>query len=160
MSNNGLGNTHVGAKVSICATPQSADLADAAAFAALVYLPINNVGRFGAVGRNQNMLSYPVWNGAIAKAKGNLDGGSPELEVGRDTADAGQDALRAAGLVNLPYAFVVEMNDKLTVGGTNTKRYYRALVAGPSRTQGQSEDFDVEVFTLGVVQIEVISDPT
>lgn len=153
-------NTHAGSVLSVCVTAQAADL-NLGAFQALVYVPIGNVGSLGETGLSENILTYPVWDKSVAqKAKGMGDAGSPALEVARDSADAGQDALRAAGATNLNYAFKHEMNDKLTPGGTNTIKYNRGLVGGPTRPGGGNEDFDLEVFTLGLQQREIVVDPT
>lgn len=154
-------NTQAGSKISICATPQPVALANAAAYAALTWVQVKGVGSLGETGTKTNILSYDTWDTTVTqKAKGISDGGSPELEVSRDTADAGQDLLRTAALTNLNYAFKVERNDKLTVGGTNSIFYLRGIVSGPARPNGRNEDFDIEVFTLGLQDLEVITDPT
>jgi hypothetical protein len=78
----------------------------------------------------------------------------------RDTADAGQDALRVAAKTALNYAVKIERNDKLTGGGLNSIIYNRGLCMGPTRPQGGNEDFDVEVFTFGFQDAEIVTDPT
>ena len=151
----------MGSKVYICATAQAAAPANAAAYAALTWVEIKKVGNMGQVGTSQNVLSYPTWGDAVTgKEKGATDAGNPTLEVMRDTADAGQDALRAAALTNSKYAFKIERADKLTGGGTNSIFYNWGIVTGPARPQGANEDFDVEVFTLGFAALETPVDPT
>lgn len=151
----------MGSKVYICATAQAAAPANAAAYAALTWVPIGKVGNMGQIGTGQNVLSYPTWGDPVTgKEKGATDAGNPTLEVMRDTADAGQDALRAAALTNSKYAFKVERADKLTGGGTNSIFYNWGIVTGPTRPQGGNEDFDVEVFTLGFAALEIAVDPT
>lgn len=153
-------NTNSGAKLYICATAQLADL-DAAGFAALTWVRVTGVGSVGEIGNNQNILTYDTWdNDVVQKAKGMVDAGSPDVEVARDTTDAGQDALRTAAATNSPYAIKIERNDKLTGGGTNTLLYNRALIVGPRRPQGRNEDFDLEIYQFGLVQREVVVDPT
>lgn len=158
-----MGNSMAGSKVYMVAAAHSLPMpANAAAWAALTWVEIKGVGNMGEIGTKENSLSYPLWGQSVDdKAKGRANAGDPTLEVMRDTTDPGQDALRAAGLTNLHYVFKVERNDKLTGGGTNTLIYNRGLVFGPARPQGGSEDFDVEVFTLGFdTQREFIVDPT
>lgn len=155
----GQGNTNASGKVYICATPATTEL-NQAAYEALTWVEISNVGSMGEIGNNQPINNYTTWNDGTMKAKGTPDYGSPELEIGRDTGDAGQDALRVAATLNSPHAFKVERNDALTGGGTNTMIYNRALVTGPRRPQGRSEDFDLEIFTLGMFNNEVVVDPT
>lgn len=153
-------NNQIGAKVSACSTTQPTDL-NAAGFAALTWVVVGGVGKMAQVGNDQVAKPYTTWDKAVTqKAKAAIDAGSPELEVARDSADAGQILLRTQAALNFQYAFKVEMNDKLTSGGTNTVRYYRGYVLGPKRPQGASEDFDVEVFTLALIQGEVVVDPT
>lgn len=154
-------NANAGSKLSICVTAQAAPLANAAAYAALTYVEIKFIGSHGEAGTKTNVLTYDTWgNQVIQKAKGMSDAGSPELEVARDMSDAGQDAIRTAALGNLNFAFKMERNDKITVGGTNTIIYNRGLVLGPARPWGRNEDFDVEVFTLAFQDLETIVDPT
>lgn len=153
-------NTQSGRKLYICATAQASDL-DAAGYTGLTWLRVIGVGKMDAIGTKQNILNYDTWDtDVILKAKGLKDAGSPELEIARNVGDAGQDALRAAALVNLIYAFKIEGNDKLTSGGTNGLIYNRGYVAGPERPQGRNEDFDLELFTLGFLQQEIVVDPT
>lgn len=153
-------NTNSQSKLYICSTPQPTDL-DATGFAALTWVEIKGVGEVGETGADTNILTYDTWDTKVAqKAKGITDAGSPEIELARNSADAGQDAIRAAALTNLNYAFKIEKNDKLTVGGTNTIVYNRGLVTGPKRPNGRNEDFDLEVFTLGLQQLEVVVDNT
>lgn len=156
-----MGNSLTGSKVYICATAQAAALANAAAYVALTWVEIKNVGTMGEVGTAVNMLNYPTWGAKSSnKSKGQEDYGSPELEVMRDTADTGQNALRTAAATNLNYAIKIERNDKLTGGGTNTIIYNRGLVAGPRRPQGGTEDFDVEIFTLAFQDPEIVVAPS
>ena len=154
-------NTQSGRKLYICATAQVAPLADAAAYAALTWVRITGVGSLGEIGTKQNILNWDTWDtDVILKAKGLRDAGSPELEIARSVGDSGQDALRAGALVNLPFAFKIDCNDKLTSGGTNGIIYNRGFIAGPSRPQGRNEDFDLEVFQLGFIDLEIVTEPT
>lgn len=157
----GFFNTNAGRKLYICTTPQPANLTQAA-FEGLTYVLISGVGSVGETGSSTNILSYETWDDAVVqKAKGMTDAGSPEIEVARDPNDTGQNALRAAALTNLNYAFKLEGNDKPNTGGTAkpTTRYNRGLVAGPKQTNGRNEDFDLEVFTLGLQQLQITVAP-
>lgn len=149
-------NTNSGRKFSICTTPQADDL-DATEFAALTFVEVGGVGSLGETGSRTNILSYDTWDTAVVqKQKGTTDAGSPELELANDPSDTGQQALKTAAGTNFYYAFCVEGNDKLNPTGTNSKRYYRGLVAGPTRPNGRNEDFDLIVYTLGLVQAEIV----
>lgn len=149
--------TNSGAKAFICVTPQPTDLLSAA-FAALVYVEIKGVGDFSEIGVSSNMLTYDTWgDDVVRKEKGMSDAGSPTLEVLRIPTDPGQIAIRNAAKTKSNYAFKIVRNDGVTTG---TTVYNRGLVAGPSRPQGRNEDFDLEVFTMGFQQLEVIVEPT
>lgn len=153
-------NTNSGSKLYVCATPQSSDL-DRAGFEALAWVLVKGVGSHGEVGAQTNILTYDTWDTTvIQKAKGITDAGSPEIEVARDPLDAGQIILRAAAATNLNYAFKIVRNDALVIGGTPTVRYNRGLVVGPREPMGRNEDFDLEVFTLGLQQLQVTVDPS
>jgi len=153
-------NANAGGIVSVAAAPAPADL-DAAAFALLTWVEVKQVGNHGETGSSTNILTYDTWGtDVIQKAKGMTDAGSPEIEVARLVTDAGQVILRAAALTNFNYAVKLEKNDMPSGGSTNTIIYNRGIITGPTRPNGRNEDFDLEVFTLGLNQREVIVDAT
>lgn len=153
-------NANAGSKLYICATPQETDLSPVQ-FAALAWIEIKAVGSHGEAGSSTNILTYDTWDTAvIQKAKGMTDAGSPEIEVARIPDDPGQMAMRAAALDNKNYAFRMMRNDQAVAGGTPTIIYNRGLVTGPKRPFGRNEDFDLEVFTLGLNQVETVINPT
>jgi len=153
-------NTNADAGIYICTTAQ-ADVLDEAAFELLTYVLIGDMGELGQTGTQQNILTYDTWaESVVQKAKGMKNAGDPTLEVARKPTDAGQIALRAAAKTNLNYAFKIVRNDPATVDGTPTIIYNRGLVVGPARPNGRNEDFDLEVFTLGFQQEEIVVDPT
>jgi len=153
-------NTNAGSKLYICTTPQPGVL-DATSYAALAWLEIKGIGSHGEVGNSTNVLTYDTWDtDVVQKAKGMTDAGSPEIELARDPLDPGQIALRNAAATNFNYAFKMVRNDALVPGGTGTIRYNRGLVMGPREPMGRNEDFDLEVFTLGLQQRQITVDPT
>lgn len=156
-------NANAGSKVFISTTvvDPSTPLDDTA-FEALTYTEIKGVGSHGEAGSSTNILTYDTWDtDVIQKAKGMTDGGSPEIELGRIPNDPGQIALRAAAQTNFNYAFKMERNDPETpVTGDPTIIYNAGIVTGPRRPFGRNEDFDLEIFTLGFNQREVVIDPT
>lgn len=154
-------NVNANAKVYICTTPQNADLTQTE-YEALSWVLIKALGNHGETGSNTNVLTYDTWDTeVIQKAKGMTDAGSPEIEVARIPADAGQVALRDAAKTNQNYAFKMERNDKPDNKATSkpTTLYNRGLVMGPRRPHGRNEDFELEIFTLGLQQKEIIVDP-
>lgn len=154
-------NTNAGSKLFMCTTAQEAEL-DEDDMAGLVWVQIKGVGSHGETGSSTNILTYDTWDTKVVqKAKGMTDAGSPEIELARIPTDPGQIALRAAAKTNLNYAFKVERNDKpsAAAGATPTIIYNRGLVTGPRRPNGRNEDFDLEVFSLGLNQEEIVVDP-
>lgn len=152
-------NTNSGAKIFICTTAQNADL-DQAGYEGLTYVEIGRVGSFGESGTSTNILDYDTWGeDVIQKAKGRSDAGSPELECARDPNDAGQDAVRTAAAGNQNWAIKIERNDTPAGGTSPTTIYTRGLISGPRRPNGRNEDFDLEVFTFGFQQKEIVVDP-
>lgn len=142
--------SHSGVKFYISTTSQNTDLDDHASlgFPGLTYTEVKNVGSIGEYGINTNVISYDMLSTAVSrKAKGITNAGDPPIEVARDDDDAGQSAMRVAGAVAVKdsYAFKIEKQD-------GSIDYLRGLVMGPNRPTGRNEDFDLEVFTLGLNQ--------
>lgn len=153
-------NTNSGAELYVCATPQPTDL-DAAAFAGLTWVQVGAVGSVGETGTTTNIVSYNTWDtDFIQKAKGTSNAGDPEIEVARDPADAGQDVMRAAALTRYNYAFKIIRADKPNdnVGSSATIVYNRGIIAGPRTPNGANEDFDLEIFSVGLNQKQIVVD--
>lgn len=155
-------NTHAGYKLYVCATPQPAALADAAAYAGLTWVQVKGVGSVGETGLNTNILTYDTWDDDVdQKAKGRSNAGDPVVEVARNATDAGQVLMRTMGATNLVYAFKVTGNDlpDANPASTPTIRYNRGLVTGPRQPNGRNEDFDLDVYTLGLMQKQITVNP-
>lgn len=151
---------NIGRSLWICATPQQADL-NQAAFAALTYVQVKGVGSGGEIGTKENQLTYPTWDSTVVqKSKGMADAGNPPFELARDPLDAGQIILRAAAATEFNYAYKIMANDTPSGGSSPTIIYNRGLVMRPTRPQGKNEDFDLEVFTFANNQLEIVVDPT
>lgn len=142
----GVGNTHVGDKVYVCAANADATL-DETGFEALAWVEVGKMGRMGELGVVQNVATYTLWNGSTLKGKGTAAAGDPELEVARDETDAGQIILRSFAAVANSHCMAIRVDKQ-----DGNKKYSRALVMGPSEPQGNADDFDLQVFTLGLVQ--------
>lgn len=156
-----MANTNANSKWYVCATAQNEDLTKAE-YEALTWVLISKVGNVGETGKSTNVLTYNTWDTDVAdKSKGVTDAGSPTIECARMPDDAGQEILRTAAGVgnNNKYAFKEERADA-PVGGTGTIFYNRGIVTGPTHPNGGVEDFDLDVFTLGLVQEEIVVKPT
>lgn len=154
-----MANTNKGRKFYICATPQPTEL-NQAAYEALTWVEVGNVGSIGETGTNTNVLSYDELGTEVTqKQKGISNAGDPDIEVARNPTDAGQIALRAAAATKYVYAFKVEDNDKPSSDYTNSIYYNRGIITRPRRPNGRNEDFVLEVFKLGLVQLEIVVNP-
>lgn len=157
----GYFNTNAGSKLYVCATAQPAAL-NQSGYEALTWVLVSGVGSVGETGSNTNILNYETWDDEVVqKAKGLTDAGSPEIEVARDPDDAGQIVMRTIADTNLIYAFKIEGNDAPNdnVASSPTIRYNRGLVTGPREPNGRNEDFDLEIYGLGLVQKQIKVDP-
>lgn len=154
-------NANAASKFYVCATAQNSALTQAD-YEALVWVEVSAVGSRGETGKSTNILTYDTWgDSVIQKAKGMTDAGSPEIEVARIPTDPGQIIMRAAGAVgnNNNYAFK-ELRADGTTSSNGTVRYNRGLVGGPKSPGGRNEDFDLEVYTLGLQQEEIVVNPS
>lgn len=148
-----------GAKWYVCATPAENDLTQAE-FEALTWVEVKNVGSVGELGPKTNVISYDELGSDVTqKSKGLTDAGSPAVECARNPTDAGQLAMRTATKTNFNYPFKYEKNDAPNVTKTNTIHYNRGVVTGPLRPNGGNEDFDLEIFTCAMNQLEITVDP-
>ncbi len=153
----GFFNTNAGRKLFVCATPQPSNLTESQ-FEALTWVLVGGVGSHGETGSSTNILSYDTWDDdVVRKAKGMTDAGSPEIEVARDSADLGQQILRAAAETNFNYAFKIVGNDAPNndPDSSPTIKYNRGLVSGPRNPNGRNEDFDLEIYSLGLQQRQI-----
>lgn len=150
-------NTNAVSQVFVCVTPQNIVLAQSD-YAALTWTEVKGVGKVGETGKSTNIVTYPTWGDRVVqKAKGLTDAGSPTIECARLPADPGQIILRAAGTVGVNDNYAIKiLRADAQVGGTGTIQYNRGLVAGPTRPNGANEDFDLEVFTLALIQEEIV----
>ena len=124
-------------------------------YEALFWTEIGGVGNVGETGSATNILTYDTWGDDVTqKSKGMTDAGSPTIEVAANSLDAGQIALLAAVDLTGKCAFKIVKNDA-PVSGTPTIVYNRGLVTGPATPNGRNEDFDLEIYTLGLVQKQI-----
>ena len=151
--------TNKGRRFYICETAKATDLSQVQ-YEALTWVEVLNVGSIGPSGTDTNVLSYDELGTTVTqKQKGISNAGDPEIEVARNPTDTGQIALRTAAATNYAYAFKVEDNDAPTSDYTNSIYYLRGIITRPMRPNGRNEDFVLEVFKLGLVQLEIVVDP-
>ncbi|GGO89019.1 hypothetical protein GCM10011348_45790 [Marinobacterium nitratireducens] len=157
-----MANSNAGGKLYIAvdglgdAEVHNTDLTEAQ-FDALTWLEVKQVGSFGETGSNTNILTYDTWDTDVSqKAKGITNGGDPEVEVARVGTDPGQIQMRAAALTKHSYAFKIEHDDSLGTNGTI--KYNRGVVGGPRHPNGRNEDFNLEIYSLGMNQLQIVKE--
>lgn len=124
-------------------------------YEALTWLEVKGVGNVGQTGTDTNVVSYDELATEVTqKGKGISNAGDPDIECRRIGSDPGQVEMRRATGTTNSYAFKYELDDSAGVNGTTF--YNRGLVMGPTRPNGGNEDFDLEVYTLGLNQKEVV----
>lgn len=156
----GIETTLAGSKFYVCAAPQSLPISQAA-FEALTWVEVANVGNVGDFGTDENVVSYPTLGTTTQKkSKGIGNAGDPEIEVARIYDDPGQIIMRAAAATRLTYAFKHELADSPNGILPNTKIYTAGIVTGPRRPGGGNEDFVREVYALGLTQREIVVNPS
>lgn len=121
-------NTSAGSKVSIGTTLAAANQSQ---FEADVYQEIAEIVTIGEFGRTYSEIPFTsISNRAVRKFKGDFNDGNLQLGLGRDAADLGQAAVRAALDSDNDYNFKVTLNDD-SVGDTGTEPttfYFRGKV--------------------------------
>lgn len=156
-----MATTNKGRKIYVCATPQPVDLTQEQ-FEALVWVEVRNVGGVGESGTNTNIVSYDeLATDVTQKNKGIGNAGDPTIECARNPTDPGQILLRSMGIPTNKnnYAFKFVDNDAPSTDYVGTHHYNRGVVTGPTRPNGRNEDFILEVFTLGLSQVEIVVNP-
>jgi hypothetical protein len=145
------GITNFGGTFSVTAIAANVDVADLAAYEALVYTEVPNVGSFGDSGVTQNVVSYSTWDRNVAaKGKGEADAGSPTVEF-LDVSSAGMAIMLTNSAVNNSDSFAFRV-----VWPDGTSEYNRGIITGPMRMKGGNEDFKRLTFTLGFSQEPIV----
>ncbi len=131
--------------------PQNDDL-DLAGFEALDWTQIKKCGAIGESGATTETPSYDSLDTVvIEKSKGTSDAGNPTLECSFVAADNGQIALRAASLPTESNAFAFKWADD-----DGVIYYNRGISSGPTHPNGRNGSFRLDMFKLGLNQLEVL----
>ena len=143
----------------VCETEQPDDLTQVE-FEALTWVEVGFVVSIGETGAVPNEVSQSYHGTSTVQKKfATIDAGSPAVELGYAPTDVGQIALKAIANNNVNYAFKMEMADNPN-GSTNTIKYNRGLIGGPTHTNGAVEDFDNRTYVLALNQTQIEVAPT
>jgi len=141
-------STSNGAKISV--GPANSVANDATAYGAITYTEIIGAEDIGELGDESEVVPFtPLSADRVMKLKGSRDAGDLALVVGYRADDAGAIALAAAEQTNFQYPFKIELDDA-PAGGTNTIRYFRALVNSARDTIGAANNVNRTNYNLPV----------
>jgi hypothetical protein len=112
--------TTAGSTLGVSATLPATN--DAAGFGALTFTNVGEITNLGEFGKVYNLVSFvDIGNRRTRKLKGSYNNGSMQLQMARDTSDAGQQELLTALASDASYAFCVTLQN-------GTKEYFTAKV--------------------------------
>lgn len=156
-------NTALGAKISIGTTLAIDFTTDQSAiddFESDVYTELSEVESMGEFGDEANDVTFASLSDArMRHLKGVRDAGVMEVVVGRDPADVGQNAAKAAQRTKFQYNFKVELEDAVDLNHSNSVFYFRALVMSARDEIGEADNVVRTTFNLGI-NTEIIEIPS
>jgi hypothetical protein len=125
------------------------------------YTEVGEVEDLGEFGDESAIINFTsLSDGRVRKLKGARDAGTMPVTVGDDMTDEGQAAMEAAEAQNLNYSFYVELNDKLTLAGENSKHYFIGMVTSKRRNVGNASNVVRRVFNVGINSKITTTDPS
>ncbi|MDG4676180.1 iron ABC transporter substrate-binding protein [Shinella sp. 838] len=138
-------------KVFICVTPALPATDTAAEYAALVWVEIGEVEDMGEFGDESSDVTFAsVGDGRTRHLKGVRDAGTLALVCGRDPADLGQIALKAAEKTKFSYPIKVQAADAISEDYTDSVYYFNAKVMSARDNYGSVDNVVRTNFSLGI----------
>lgn len=137
--------TSAGSTLALSATLPATE--DAAGYNALTWTTVGEITDLGELGKEFNLVTYsPLGTRRVQKLKGSYNQGAMQMQMGRDTTDAGQTALQTARDSDAPYAFRLTLQN-------GTKLYFKAMTMGYKTNVGS-----VDQITAASATLELTSD--
>jgi hypothetical protein len=125
------------------------------------YIEVGEIEDLGEFGDESERITFTALSdGRVRKFKGPRDAGEMTLVVGDDPTDEGQVALEAAEAQSLDYNFKVVLNDKLTLGGSDSQHFFIAKVFSKRRNVGNASNVVRRNFVIGINSAITDTDPT
>lgn len=120
-------------------------------FEADVYTEVKEIESLGELGDEANDVTFAALADArMRHLKGVRDAGVMEIVAGRDPADGGQQAMKAAQKTKYQYNFKIEVEDAVDENHTNSVFYYRALVQSARDEIGEADNVIRTTFNVGI----------
>lgn len=118
---------------------------DAAGFNALTYTAIGEITDLGEFGAEYNLVTYTALGlRQTKKLKGSYNNGSLNLQMGRDTTDAGQNALRTALASDNSYSFRVTLQNSTRLQFTGKVMSYKTSVGSVDQITGAQTTIEID----------------
>lgn len=153
-----VGLTNKGAKVSVCVTPQTGDLTEAA-FAALTYVEVCCPTSVPEIEEAGNALSQFCISGEENTAAGTVTGSEYALQFLYKSTCVGQDTLRGNKGTQNSLAIKIERADG-SASQTPTTLYMQVIVLGWTFGGGAPDDFVSDTANLKISQAPIFVKPT
>jgi hypothetical protein len=141
-------NTASGAKLALGTTASAAVLADFLADSYIEVGEIEDLGEFGDESQTVEFISLS--DSRVRKLKGPRDAGTQNIVVGDDMTDEGQIAMDDAERTKFDYNIRIELNDAVTLGGSNSFHYFRGKVMSRRRNVGNATNVIRKTYAIGI----------
>lgn len=140
--------TSAGSTLSIGAAPATID---SAGFGAVSYTAVGEITDMGEFGKEYNLVTHnPIGNRQTKKFKGSFNNGSLQLQMGRDTADAGQTAMIAALESDNSYSIKVVLQDGTILYFTAKVMSYRTAIGSVDQITGATTTLEIDSAVIEV----------
>lgn len=118
---------------------------DVTGFNALTYTAVGEITDLGEFGTEYALVTYTaLGQRQTKKLKGSFNNGSLQLQLGRDTADAGQTLLRTALASDNSYSFRVTLQNATRLQFTGKVMSYKTSVGSVDQITGASTAIEVD----------------
>lgn len=125
------------------------------------YVEVGEIEDMGEFGDESGRITFTALSdGRTRKFKGPRDAGEQTIVVGDDPTDEGQIALEAAEAQPFDYNFYVELNDRLSLSGENSRHYFIGKVFSKKRNVGNAQNVVKRTFIVGINSAITDTDPT
>lgn len=133
--------TSAGSTLSIGAAPATVD---AAGFGAVSYTTVGEITNMGEIGTVYAEVKHnPVGSRNTQKFKGSYDNGTMNIQMGRDTTDAGQTAMIAALASDNSYSIKIVLQNGHIIYAKALVMSYKTSVGSVDQITGATTDLAI-----------------
>lgn len=116
-----------------------------AGYEALTYTNVGEITDLGEFGKEYNLISFTaLGNRRVRKLKGSYNNGALQLQLARDTADAGQTSLRTALGSDNSYSFRVTLQNGTDLYFQGKVMSYRTVVGSVDSVTGATTAIEID----------------